>query len=148
MSNPTQGSKIRTHIKTAAFPAACVLLAGLLSGCTAIVAGGSAGAASAGVEYTLTGVAHRTVNADLTASKRAASKALKQLGMNPSGPVNTEKGAKIAALTPKLNITVELERITSKATRISVDVKAGVVRKDKATAAEIIRRTVSNLGIK
>lgn len=127
--------------------AACLLAAGALSGCSSLVAGGAAGATVAGVEYTLTGVAYRTVSADLTAAKKAVQQALEQLDLHPSGPVNTESGAKFIAVTPKLNINVELERITSRATKIYVDAKAGLIQKDKATAAEIIRRAVQNLGI-
>lgn len=112
-----------------------------LSGC------GGGGARGAGVEYTLTGVAYRTVSADLTAVKRAAVKALKQLDMNPSGAVNTDRGAKVLAATSSLNIKVEMERITSRATKIYVDAKARVLR-DKATGAEILRRMLENLAIR
>ena len=127
--------------------AVCLWAMTHLSGCGSTVTGGGAGARAGGVEYTLTGVAYRTVNADLTATKRAAVKALKQLDMNPSGPVNTDKGAKVLAATSTLNIKVEMERITSRATKISVDAKARVLR-DKATAAEILRRTLEHLGIR
>ena len=115
-----------------------------LSGCGGGAAGGARGA---GVEYTLTGVAYRTVSADLTAVKRAAVQALKQLDMNPSGAVNTDRGAKVLAATSSLNIKVEMERITSRATKIYVDAKARVLR-DKATGAEILRRMLENLGIR
>ncbi len=144
-SNHSERRKIRESV---AVLGAYLLLGGLLSGCAAVVVGGTAATAQAGIEYTITGVAYRTVNADLTATKKAAKKALEQLGMNPSGPVTTNEGAKIVAITANLNIYVELERITSRATKISVDAKAGIVKKDKATAAEILRRTIANLGIK
>ena len=117
-----------------------VLLAVILSGCPATLGGGAGD-----VQFTVLGEAYRTVNADVGACKEAAAKALKALGMEPSGAVTTEKGAKIVAATSKLNIRVELERITSRATKIFVDVKVGTLQKDRATAAEILRRTVANL---
>ena len=115
-----------------------------LSGC-----GGGAGGETrgAGVEYPLTGVAYRTVHADLTAVKRAAVQALKQLDMNPSGAVNTDRGAKVLAATSSLKIKVEMERITSRATKVYVDAKTRVLR-DKATGAEILRQMLENLGIR
>ena len=118
-----------------------------LSGCDGGAGGGTRGARGAGVEYPLTGVAYRTVHADLTAVKRAAVQALKQLDMNPSGAVNTDRGAKVLAATSSLNIKVEMERITSRATKVYVDAKARVLR-DKATGAEILRQMLENLGIR
>ena len=46
----------------------------------------------------------------------------------------------ISATTDRLKIYIELERITNKTTKISVNAKKNVVLKDSATAAEIIEQ--------
>ena len=43
--------------------------------------------------------------------------------------------------TAELKIYIELERITHKSTKISVDAKKGAIVKDRATATEIIEQT-------
>ena len=46
----------------------------------------------------------------------------------------------ISATTARLKIYIELERITNKTTKISVNAKKNVVLKDSATATEIIEQ--------
>jgi hypothetical protein len=137
----------REHPHSLGFRRPVLLLSVLLLSVSPLSGCGGGAARSAGVEYTLTGVAYRTVSADLTAAKRAAVKALKQLDMNPTGAVNTDRGAKVLAATASLNIKVEMERVTSRVTKIFVDAKGRVLR-DKATGAEILRRMLENLGIR
>ncbi|NVM56497.1 MAG: hypothetical protein HWN51_00035 [Desulfobacterales bacterium] len=56
------------------------------------------------------------------------------------GRSNTERGRRIKAATEKLDIIIDLERVTSRATQIKVNAKKGRVLKDKATAGEIINQ--------
>jgi hypothetical protein len=119
----------------------------LLSGCAVLLIGGVTGGAIAGGEYARTATTSRTVDANLTVTKQATEKALEQMGMEPRGPIYTEVGAKFSGSTPQLDITVELERVTPRATKIVVDAKAGFLQRDEGTASEILRRTVANLEI-
>ncbi|MFQ5914691.1 MAG: hypothetical protein ACE5JS_16095 [Nitrospinota bacterium] len=119
----------------------CLMAAGLLPGC-------GSGPSVEGVGYNPINVAYRTVNADLAATKRAVKKALEDLGMKPGGPITTAQGTRFIATTPNLNVTVDLKRVTSKATKIFVDADVGFLQKDTSTAAEILRRTAANLAPK
>ena len=63
------------------------------------------------------------------------------MGIKEAGKKKIENGVEISATTAKLKIYIELERITAKSTKISVDAKKGTFIKDAATAAEIIEQT-------
>jgi len=73
--------------------------------------------------------------------ENAVRAALKKMGIKETGSKKIERGIEISATTPKLKIDIELERITNKTTKISVDAKKNVLLKDSATAAEIIEQT-------
>jgi hypothetical protein len=49
------------------------------------------------------------------------------------------------AETSELKINIDLEKITAKTTRISVDARKNIVVKDKSTAAAIIEETEAML---
>jgi carbon monoxide dehydrogenase subunit G len=49
------------------------------------------------------------------------------------------------AATGKLDISINLEKITAKTTQIKVDARKNIVLKDKATAAEIIHQVAEKL---
>ena len=119
----------------------------LLSGCAVLLVGGVTGGAIAGGDYTSRASTSRTVDANLTVAKQATEKALEQMGLEPRGPIYTEKGAKFSGSTPHLDIIVELERVTPRATKIVVDAKAGFLQRDDGTANEILRRTIANLAV-
>jgi hypothetical protein len=52
-----------------------------------------------------------------------------------------EDGEKIYAKAEELKIIIELKRITPIVTRIKIKAGEGIVKRDKATATEIVRRT-------
>jgi hypothetical protein len=52
-----------------------------------------------------------------------------------------EDGEKIYAKAEDLKIIIELKRITPIVTRIKIKAGEGIVKRDKATATEIVRRT-------
>jgi hypothetical protein len=52
-----------------------------------------------------------------------------------------EDGEKIYAKAEDLKIVIELKRITPIVTRIKIKAGEGIVKRDKATATEIVRRT-------
>ena len=120
----------------------CLLAMSLLfsGGCAALLAGGATSTLK-GFEYSVENIADRSFTTSLSTLKIASVEALDEMAFQPETPVPTETGFRILAATPKLDIQVDLERVTDRVSRISVNAKRGFFRKDRATAAEIIRRT-------
>mgnify|MGYP001614309886 FL=1 len=116
----------------------CLLLciALLSSGCASVLLTGASG----GVAYTVTNVAYKTVTFPFEQVEGAVHAALKRMGIKEAGKKKIENGVEISATTDRLKIYIELERITNKTTKISVNAKKNVVLKDSATAAEIIEQ--------
>ncbi len=106
----------------------------MILGCAAVALTG----AGFGANYTLTNVAHKTFNSSLDQADKATVLALKKMDIEVVSDNETDKGRRIKAATQELDIIVDLERVTSKATKIKVNAKKGLVLKDKATAGEII----------
>ncbi|MEX0805207.1 MAG: hypothetical protein WD688_18075, partial [Candidatus Binatia bacterium] len=59
----------------------------------------------------------------------------------------TEQGKTLKATTSDREIEIELERVSSKTTRMRTVAKQGIFFKDRATATEIIIQTEKILGI-
>ena len=112
------------------------LLYPLLASCAAIALSG----AGLGINYTLTNVAYKTFNFPLDGTNKATIIALKRMDIQVINNSTSEKGRRINASTYELEIIIDLERITSKTTRIKVDAKEGLFFRDKATAAAIIEK--------
>ncbi len=127
----------------------CLILA--LSGCAliglaAVPAAVSSGAA--GVDYTFTNNAYKTISSPVADVEAALNKALKKMDIK-EGKRNAEKGkVSVTAVTGNLDIYINLEEVTPTVTNIEVNAKKGVFFKDKATAAEIIVQTEKNLAVK
>ncbi len=117
----------------------CLLFTG---GCAAILAGGAAGTLK-GFEFTQNNIARKSFTAEIRMLTKACSRALKEMGIEASDPVRTDDGFRIIALTRKLKIRIDIEHITHRVSQISVNAKKGIIRRDLATATEIIRRTES-----
>ena len=111
-----------------------LLLFSLISGCAAVALTG----AGFGASYTLGNVARKTFNFSLNRAHKATILALKKMDIKVVGDTKTEKGRRIKSATETLDIIIDLERVTSKATKIKVNAKKGPILKDKATAGEII----------
>jgi hypothetical protein len=100
---------------------------------------------SGGVAYTITNVAYKTVSFPLPATDVAMRAALRHMDIGEVERKNVENGIDIDAATRDLTISISLERVTSKTTKISVDARKSLVMKDMATASEIIEQTVAIL---
>ena len=118
-----------------------VFLLLLLSGCTTVLITG----ASAGVAYTFTNVAYKTIACPIDQVEFANRLALMKMKIKYVERMETGSGVRIVAETSELNIYINLEQITPKTTRISVDAKKSIIVKDKATADSIIQETESML---
>jgi len=114
----------------------------LLSGCAAIALTG----AGVGISYTLSNVAYRSFSSPLDRVHHATIAALKKMDIKIIDDIKLEDGRTITAATMQLDISINLEEITSKTTQIKVDARKRVVLKDKATAAEIINQVGNFLG--
>jgi hypothetical protein len=131
-------------------PAALLCLILGLSGCTALgltVPAVAVSGGAAGVSYTLTNNAYKTISYPLADVETALNEAFKKMDIDIK-ETKTEKGenkVSISAVAGDLDIGVELEKITPTVTKIEVSAKKDIVIKDKSTATEIIVQTEKNL---
>lgn len=121
--------------------AGAIFLLFFASGCATVMMAGVSG----GVAYTITNVAYKTVSFPLPATDVAMRAALRHMDIREVERKNVENGIDIDASTRDLTISISLERITAKTTKISVDARKSIIIKDKATATEIIEQTLAIL---
>ena len=112
----------------------------LITSCATVATVAISGA-GIGINYTLTNVAYRTFSFSLERVNQATTLALNKLNIKIKDNRKTEEGRTIKASTKELEIMIDLERVTSKCTKIKVNAKKGPILKDRATAAEIINQT-------
>ncbi len=105
----------------------------------------AAAGGAAGVNYSLTNNAYKTMSYSLADAALHAS--LNKMTIKETAIAREESKVTVSATAGDLAISVELEKITLTVTRIEVSAKKDVVIKDKATAAEIIVQTEKNLEI-
>jgi len=122
-----------------------------LSGCAliglaAVPAAISGGAA--GVNYTLTNNAYKTISSPVADVEGALYKALKKMDIKETKRKAEEGKVSVTAVTTNLEIYIYLEKVTPTVTNIEVNAKKGVFFKDKAMATEIIVQTEKNLEVK
>ena len=104
--------------------------------------GVSAGtAAGTGTAYTLDGIAYRTFTAPLDDVRRATSRSLRRMDIHVKTDRPTDSGRVIVALANERTVTVELEKLTGRTTRMRVTAKHGAIFRDRSTAGEIIAQT-------
>jgi hypothetical protein len=127
----------------------CLILA--LSGCAlmglAVIPAAVSGGA-AGVDYTFTNNAYKTISAPVADVEAALNKALKKMSIKETKRKAKEGKVSVTGVTGNLDIYIDLEKVTPTVTNIEVNAKKGVFFKDKATATEIIVQTEKNLEVK
>ncbi len=112
------------------------------AGAGLMLLGVSAGtAAGTGTAYTLDGVAYRTFTAPFEDVRRATSKSLQRMDIRVKTDRATDSGRSIVALASERTVTIELEKLTTRTTRMRVTAKHGAIFRDRATAGEIIAQT-------
>jgi len=121
----------------------------LLPGCAVVAVGAMAGAA-AGVTYTMLGTAEKTFTEDRETVVAAVQKALETLDIKTGQTRNVEEGGRIVrteieGYARDLTIRIAVERVSDRATRVTVDASKKYVMKDKGTATEILVQTTNNL---
>ena len=124
-----------------------VLAAVALQGCAglplaafSIVAGTGAGT---GVGHALDSITYKTFSVPLSGLSRATVMTLDRLDMPVIEVEDTEDGQTITAQAGDRAVEIELDRLTTTATRMRVVVKKNMFIRDRATASAIIMRTDS-----
>ena len=129
---------MKQNKKTLYFAYVCLLL---LSGCASVLIAGASG----GVAYSVTNIAYKTIPRPIDQVDLANRLALMKMGIKYVEVIKTENRARIFAKTSELKIYIDLNQITPKSTKISVDAKRNFLVKDKSTAEAIINETEAML---
>lgn len=127
-----------------AFPG-CTMVALPAAVGTAVVASSAGSVVRVGTEYTLTGSAYRTFSHPLAVVRGAILQALDGADVTIAINETTNDGSRIVAEVPRRTIDVELERLAPSLTRMRLSVRQDLLRRDRATASEIIAQTVARL---
>ena len=124
-------------------PALAALLpfALLLAGCQSLAISLASAGATAALGASLAGISYRTFTAPLPVVKNASIAALEVMGMTPESFSTFEAGEIIRARAAGRTVEIELEALTSRATRMRVATGDGGLFYDAATAAEIVAQT-------
>jgi hypothetical protein len=93
---------------------------------------------STALGHSLNGTAYRTFTAPLREVRKAMLEALATMGMRVEYTETLEGGELIVASAEKRAIYIDLEPLTSRATRVQVAAKNGGLLHDSATATEIV----------
>ena len=129
--------------KSAAFIMMGLFLLFTLTGCAAAV--GALGTLGSGVvggaDYLASESASKTVCYDYDRVKKALLVTLCKMVIDVEKVKEVENGEKIYATAADLEVVIELKKITPLVTRIRIKAGEGVVKRDKATASEIVQRT-------
>ncbi|MGE5173752.1 MAG: DUF3568 family protein [Betaproteobacteria bacterium] len=122
-----------------------------LSGCAGVgltVPAAAVSGGAAGVNYSVTNNAYKTISYPIADVETALNKALKKMDIKETELKREEDKVSISAVTDKLEISIDLEKVTPTVTKIEVSAKKEVILKDKSTATEIIVQTEKNLEVK
>jgi hypothetical protein len=112
-----------------------------LSGCQTLALAVAGAGASAALGHRLNGAAYRTFTAPYPAVKKASLAALRRMGITLDSLGKLEEGEIIYARAEGRTVEIELEPISTRATRIRVATQNGGFFYDNATANEIVLQT-------
>jgi hypothetical protein len=114
-----------------------------LSGCAAAVGAiGTLGSGLvSGADYLSSEPVTKTVSYDYVRVKKALLVTLCKMVIDVEKVQPVQDGEKIYAKADDLEIVIKLKKITPIVTRISIRAGHGIVKRDKATASEIVHRT-------
>jgi hypothetical protein len=121
-----------------------MILSITLCGCAPLAITAFGVGAATGVQHTLSGVAYKTFTASLPEMRKAVVATLRRMDITVSSTQKIELGESITARAADREIEVQLESISSNATRMRTTVKSGFLM-DSATATEIIIQTERTL---
>jgi hypothetical protein len=116
------------------------LLLSMASGCATVAISALGAGAGIGVPYVISDCADRTFNFPFEEVNKITPQVLRKMDIAIVDDSEIENGKRIKASTKNLDITIDMERVTLRATRITVNAKKNSFVKDKATAEEIINQ--------
>ncbi|MDO8425998.1 MAG: DUF3568 family protein [Deltaproteobacteria bacterium] len=129
------------HVSVFLFLFGCAAPVALLP----VVLPGVIAGAGAGISYTFTNIAYKTLTYPIEEVDRANKDALERMSINAVNRKVKNDNIKIKAETRRLSVYITLESMTPTLTRIKVNAKRLLVFKDKTTAFEIIYQTERSL---
>jgi len=94
-----------------------------ISGCAALAISALGAGAGIGIPYVLTDCADRTLNFSFEQVNRATPPILKKMDIDMVKQSSIKNGKRILASANELDITIDMEQVTSKATRVTVNAK-------------------------
>jgi Protein of unknown function (DUF3568) len=106
---------------------------------------GAGVSAGTGVSYTLDSIAYKTFAASLEGVHGATRQTLRRMDIAVQEDQLRETGRTLVAVAGDRTIAIELDRLTSRISRMRVNAKQGWFFKDRATATEIIVQTARTL---
>ena len=111
-----------------------------LTGCVETISA-VGGSAYVTTQYFLSRAVSKTLSYDFNRIKEALLATLRkmQIAVNSARPI--DNGEEILATADELEIMIELREITPSVTRMSVIAEKDFLRRDKATAQEIVQQT-------
>ncbi len=121
--------------------AVATAVAAQLNGCAPLSLTAFGVGASTGISHTLTGITYRTFTVPMPKVKGATMTALNKMGIKVVSTSRVESTEVIKASATDREIEVELEPLTSSATRMRTVAKKGGLFYDSATSTEIILQT-------
>ncbi len=139
---------VKRFVELPAVLCLCLMLG--LPGCAEVglIPAAAVSGGAAGVNYSFTNNAYKTISHPLADVETALNKALRKMDIKEMRTKRGKEKVNISAVTEKLDISIDLEKITPTVTKIEVSVRKGVFLKDKSTATEIIVQTEKNLQVK
>ena len=136
---------MRKMIGTGLLAFAIVGLGGCAGAGLTLFGVGAGVSSGTGVNYTLDSIAYKTFVSPEPELRAATLRTLRRMDMNITGNEATESGRKITAVAGDRTVDIELDRITSKTSRMRVNVAKDWLFRDRATAGEIIVQTEKTL---
>jgi hypothetical protein len=119
-------------------------LAGL-AGCQPLAISVLGAGAGTALRYSFDGVASRTFTAPAAAVKHASLDALERMGIAFESFDRFDYGELITARSENRAVSIEIEPISERATRMRISAKNGGLFYDAATATEIVAQTERSL---
>jgi hypothetical protein len=130
------------------------MVAGLAAGCTGIelpalgaaaLSAGMGNAVRAGTEYTLTGTAYRTFTLSLEDLAAVTRRTLERMDLPITAAEARDERLVLTAEGIERTVRLTFTPISGSVTRLGIAVKQGLVRRDRATASEIVTQIEQTL---
>ena len=94
-----------------------------------------------GADYLASSPVSKTVSYDYDRVKKALLVTLCKMVIEVEKVKEIKKGERIFAKADDLEVVIELKKITRSVTRLEIKAGEGVVKRDRATATEIVQKT-------